>query len=552
MEKRSKQILAAVIVVVLIAAGLATWLLVSGVKYDPETLVYYSSTNVLGLDPHDQYDVSSFIPQQNIYDTLIGYRGEDISTYVPVLATSWSSNPQGDIWTFTLRQGVKFSNGSNFTAEDVAYTFDRIIGMGAPDTGVDWIISQQMSNGSVEIVDNYTVKFHLDFPYAGFLATLGTEMPSAIMDKQYVEANGGVQWKVHNDYIDENPMGTGPYMLDHWTRNTETVLVKNPNYWNATSTEYQNAPEKVIIREVNRASTRIQALKSGAADIADIPLSNIADVSGRDDIVVDDVPTFQAEMIALNLNSSLNHDVMASTAVRQALSWSFDYDTTIETVYAGHAEPLQGPIPNGFPLETESQPFKLYNFSLTKAEQILQDAGFTKTAGQYFDGEALVVYVDSGDTERLNAAVSWRATLNSIGIVLDVRQVPSDTLEEIRYSEERAWDMYMTGWVIDYLDPDDYALPIAASANVGGGDYFNTGWVNTAVDDAIVAAAEEQDPDQRAALYQIVWEEMNADPSFILVCQVHYVAFYRSTVLGFAFNPVTWYNFVWYREAPEP
>jgi ABC-type transport system substrate-binding protein len=104
----------------------------------------------------------------------------------------------------------------------------------------------------------------------------------------------------------------------------------------------------------------------------------------------------------------------------------------------------------------------------------------------------------------------------------------------------------MTGWVIDYLDPDDYVLPIAASADVGGGDYFLTGIHNTTVDNATLDAAVTSNAAARAALYNIVWDGLNHDPNMIFVGQTKYVAFYRSNLHGFMFNPVTWYNFYYY------
>ncbi len=205
---------------------------------------------------------------------------------------------------------------------------------------------------------------------------------------------------------------------------------------------------------------------------------------------------------------------------------------------------VQGVIPNGMPLEAESQPSKAFKFNLAKASELLNASGYTlNPQNQRFDGEALDIYVDEGDTERINTASLFKTNLNRIGVLVDLHQVSSTVLEDTRGT--RDWDMYMTGWVIDYLDPDDYVYPIVVSADEGG-DYFLTGIVDAEMDAAAIAAVDETDPDDRADLYYTVWEEFNENPNMILVGQTRYVAFYRSWVEGFTFNPVTWYNFYHY------
>ena len=302
----------------------------------------------------------------------------------------------------------------------------------------------------------------------------------------------------------------------------------------------------MIIKEITEAGTRVQALKSGDATIAEIPFSNIPDVEDDPNIVVDPVKTFQLEMVAMNVDEErTGHEFMQNATVRRAFSFAFDYENTSENFWAGYMDPVQGCIPNGMPLETQSQPSKAFTFDLDMASQLLNDSGYTQDAeGKRFGGTAIEIYVDSGDTERAQSASLFKTNLGRLGITVSIQSVTTAVLEATRQTDD--WDMYMTGWVIDYLDPDDYVLPIAASANVGGGDYFLTGINNTAIDDATLEAAETFEPTARANLYKIVWEELNGDPNMIFVGQVNYVCFYRSNLEGFMFNPVTWYNFYWY------
>ena len=541
--KRPKgMLIAVVVVVVLVVAGLSYYVMSTG-GGKQKTMVFYSATNVLSLDPMDAYDTMSFIPIQNIFDTLVGYPGEDISRYVGVLAQSWTVSPDGLYYNFTLRSGVKFSNGNPFTADDVKFSVERVLDMDSPDTGVAWILSQDVNTSGVTVIDDTHVNFKLSFPYAGFLATIAQPFPLGIMDKESLEPRYTTDDPYAHDYVKSHPMGTGPYKMSKWQENVETVLVKNDNYWGGWE---GNHVDKIIIKEVAEASTRVQALKSGDADIAEIPFGNIPDVSGDANIVVDPVKTFQLEMIAMNVNSTkVGHEFMTAPVVRQAFSWAFDYLNTSTNFYAGYMDPVQGCIPNGMPLETQSQPSKNFTFSLTKASQLLNDSGFTLDGqGKRFAGTTLEILADNGDTERIQAASLFKTNLVKLGITVDLQQVTSAVLEDTRKTDN--WDMWMTGWVIDYLDPDDYVLPIAVSAAVSGGDYFLTGISNETIDIAAQEAAVTTDPTARANLYKTVWECENDGPNMIFVGQTNYVAFYRSDVVGFAFNPVTWYNFYWY------
>jgi len=540
--RKPKGVLIAIVIVAIVLLAALAYFFMAGGGGAQKTIVFYAATSVLSLDPMDAYDTMSFIPIQNIYDTLVGYPGEDISTYAPGLATSWTVSTDGLYYNFTLRQDVKFSNGNDFNADDVEFSVERVLQMDSPDTGVAWILSQDVDLDSVTVIDDFNVSFKLTFPYAGFLATIAQPFPLGIMDKEYTEAKYSDSDPYAHDWMKSHPMGTGPYQLSKWEENVQTILVKNENYWRGWE---GNHADKIIIKEIVEPATRVQALKSGDATIAEIPYGNIPDVQGDADIVVDSVATFQLELAAMNVDSArAGHGFMTNATVRQAFSWAWDYANTSTNYYSGYMDPVQGCIPNGMPLETQSQPYKAFNFSLSMASTLLNDSGYTLDVdGKRFNGTTVDIYVDSGDTEREQAASLFKTNLNRLNITVNLQPVTSAVLEDTRKTDN--WDFYMTGWVIDYLDPDDYVLPIAVSADAGG-DYFLTGISNQTMDDAALAAQTEVNPTARANLYKTVWEEFNNQPNMILIGQTQYVAFYRANLEGFMFNPVTWYNFYWY------
>jgi len=235
---------------------------------------------------------------------------------------------------------------------------------------------------------------------------------------------------------------------------------------------------------------------------------------------------------------------MKNATVRRAMSFAFDYANTSKNFYAGYLDAVQGCIPNGMPLETESQPSKNFTFDLKKASQLLNASGYTlDPQGKRFNGTFVEIYADVGDIERVQAASLFKTNLNRLGMNVNLTSVTGAILDTLKKTDN--WDMHMSGWVIDYLDPDDYVLPIALCADLDG-DYFYSGVNITAVNDAALQAQETKNPTDRANLYKIVWEGLNEDPNMIFEGQTRYVCFYRSNLQGFWFNPVTWYNFYYY------
>src|SRR5437667_2587051 len=160
------------IVIIVIGAGVAYYVTrPSGPTRDKTTITYYMQSEPISFDSADVYDLWSFVTLQNTYDTLVGY-DRDTLNLVPDLASSWTATPDGLHYTFNLRTDVKFADGSNFTANDVYTSFKRILVWGAPTTGVDWILNQNLDKtnipGAMWVKDAHTIQMNLTQPYAGF------------------------------------------------------------------------------------------------------------------------------------------------------------------------------------------------------------------------------------------------------------------------------------------------------------------------------------------------------------------------------------------------
>ncbi len=539
MLNRTKYIVVAV-VVILIVAGIAAYLVLSTPAPAPRTLVYYSQYDIAGLDPADAYDSGNFIPIQNCYDTLLTYPLNTIGSYAAGLAyLNYTISSNGLVYTFHLRPNVKFSNGDPMTADDVVYSFQRIIRMNSPLSGVAWIDTQDLNVSSIKALGPLTVQFTLTHVFNPFLQTLATVEPNGIVDKKVVEANGGITDGGTNWWMYNNTIGTGPYMLQSWDKTHSITLVRNPNYWGDTSGQHY---DKIVMLLNVATPTAISAARSGDATIADIPFTDAASLSNATNVNVVISPVPRTYMVGFDINST--HAFMANASVRQALSWAFPYDQVISSAFAGYASPLNGPVPTQIYLGTESMPTKYYSYNLTKAAAILDAAGFTKnTQGQRFNGVGLTFYAISTVPWQPTVAQLFQASLAQIGITLSIQSVPDATRSATQ--KTNTWDMMIDTWGPDYNDPSDYALPFVGSAAIGG-DTYHTVYANATIDAALQDAMTTTNLQQEIADYHTVWQVQNVNPSLIYMVVAQHIAAVAKSLTNFTYNAIITYNFFFY------
>jgi peptide/nickel transport system substrate-binding protein len=501
---------------------------------NPDTLVVLAYGEPAELDPATSYDARGWLFIQNLYDRLVQYEGEDTVTLHPMLAESWEVSADGLVYTFNLRKDATFHDGSPVTAEAVKYSFDRVIKMNQPPS---WMLSQMMDLNSTKVIDDYTVEITLTKPYAAALPVFAV-ITASIVNPAVVEAHGGVVEGEESEWMNMNEAGSGPFKLKEWIPAERAVVERFDDYWRGRA-----KLAKVDVKFFPEIVTRIMLLKKGDADIATgFPETNIPDVIGAEGVILTPYPTLDISFIVLGCRGPL-----AEKKVRQAVSYGFPYDTVLKFVYHGYADRLTGTIPKGLFGYYEIPEEQRYSLDLDKANQLLDEAGWTWEAepgvgyrqkdGQRLEAEILV---PEGDEVRSQDSVLWQDKLRKIGFDLKVREITWPVMYQIMRNRES--DMIISGWLPDYADPDNYADAMLGSANasaIWGSDYSNP-----TMDELIDKAKWEPDREKRAELYKQIQELSHEDAAYVWLAQTKEINVRRTWVQGYYYNatkPMDWF-----------
>ncbi|MBI0581524.1 MAG: hypothetical protein JET69_00730 [Methanomassiliicoccales archaeon] len=378
----------------------------------PDTFRYASSSgNAESFDPAVDYETVGGELLQNVYETLVWYNGSSGSDLVPLLASEVPTIENGGIsadgktYTFNLRSGVTFSDGTAMTAEDVKYSFDRGLMLNDPH-GPFWMygqvlipdyynygmatytdagvmqpeITQAMCDAAIWMVDSDTVQFNLTQAYPAFLSALAFNAGS-IVSKAYVEANGG-QTKAGYTFMSTHMMGTGPFKLGTVQTDAYYNLDRNDNYWREPA-----ALAHVIISQVPETNSRLLQLENGDVDAAYIPRAQKTSVEAMAGVVLHTgSPSFNVDFLGLNQKLNLTGsnpdltnvptDFFADKNVRLAFAHAFNYGTFINSTMQGTSMQPNGAIPKGMFGYDANVP--IYEYDLELAKEYLKAAKVSK------------------------------------------------------------------------------------------------------------------------------------------------------------------------------
>jgi peptide/nickel transport system substrate-binding protein len=383
-----------------------------------------NSEPLTSWDPAIEYSNGIHV-HNNMYEQLLRYDAIN-KKIVPLLAESYTISDDGLTWTFKLRQGVKFQNGDPLTAEDVKYSIERTMKLGA---GASYIWS---AVNAINVVDPQTVEFKLSYK-APLDLIASTGYAAFIYSKKCV--------KEDNTWIDEaKGCGTGPYMLKSSKWGDEVILEKFADYWGGWQ---ENSFDVVIFRKVAEPATRRQMIETGEATITvELPYTDIEALKNNPNVTVYVEPSFQNLIAMFNTQKA----PLDNVDVRRALSYAFPYEQVIKTAIGGYGRQSYGMVPYG--LWGWSDKLPRYEYNLDKAREYLEKAGY----GQ--GGFKLLLTYTAGNEAEKSAAELYKSELAKLNIDLEIRGMPWDSQWELaKGAPENRQDILMMYWWPDMPSP---------------------------------------------------------------------------------------------------
>ena len=436
------------------------------------------------LDPHKTSAYFSFEVLENVFDTLV--EPDENLELRPALAERWEVSKDQLTWTFHLRKGVTFHDGSAFTADDVVYSYRRIIDEKLANVGKFSAVT------NVNAPDPSTVTISVKQPTPNLLTNLGGFKGMAIVQRKNVESGR----------IATHPIGTGPFVFQSQKSGDSINLRTNPSYWGG-------APKVsgVTFRFISEPSTALSALQAGEIDWTDsIPTQRVAQLKDDESIRLAVTPGNDYWYLALNEARAPWNDVR----VRRAIAYAIDRGAIVQATSYGTAVANQLAIPKGNPWYTN---YNTYSYDIKKAKDLLRDAGASP--------KNLDMLVTAEYPKTVTAAQIIADNLAPLGITVNIRTVDFATWLDEQNSGH--FDMLMMGW-LGNIDPDDFYYAQQHTNGTGNAQKFS----NPEVDRLLDSGRTETNPEARKADYD--------KAARIIADEVSYIYLYNPSVIQ-SWNP---------------
>ncbi len=404
------------------------------------------STDANTLDSGYGYAEGEMDPIFHIYDGLVHYKNSELEVE-PALATSWDVSEDGLTWTFNLRKGVKFHDGTDFNAEAVVFSFMRLVDEEHPYYGLgswsyfDYLLGDVLQD--VRAVDDYTVEIELKSKFAPFLTYMGYY-------SEYIVSPTAVK-KWGEDFF-KHPVGTGPFVFEEWKKEEYITLKKNENYWGE-----EPKIDTLIWKVVPDNTTRLMELETGQVHaIKSIAPNQLDKVKNNEELKLHQIAGANLFFAALNTTKPPFDDVR----VRQAVQYAVNMDRLVDSVYEGMGVRAVCTLPpNVFSFDKSMKP---YPYDPEKAKQLLEEAG-------YGDGMELDIYtfVEARPyiARPVDAAEIIRADLSKVGIEAKVHANEWGTHKDIYNALEH--QMGFAGW-FDIPHPNNFWNTLLIKGVKGG------------------------------------------------------------------------------------
>jgi peptide/nickel transport system substrate-binding protein len=419
----------------------------------------------------------------NLWETMT-ISSPDGRRVQPWIAESWEESKDKLTWTFKIKDGVKFSDGSPMTSEDIKFSLDE-----ASSTKGGW----EFINSAIRQVtapDARTLVIETKYAWAPLLADLACPN-NGIVPKDY----GG---RSKADYYDA-PVGTGPFMWGEWKKGTSTTLKKNPHYWRKDSAGTQLPYlDQVVWSVVADDNTRNVQVQGGQAQINENPpFSTVSQLQGSGKVDVTLFPSTRTDYILMNQKVNYFQD----QNVRLAVSYAIDREALIKAILFSNGTPANSLFMPTVPFYDKDTPGQTYD--MDKAKSAL-------AASKYPNGFSIVWSAMSGDSTDAAIAQVLQASLKELGITMSIKNVDPSALHALQ--NEQNYQISHSYWTMDIADPDE--LVQFAVLPEGGGHSFDTGYLDRNAQNLARKAEREFDTTKRQALYSEL-QKVLAESAFL-------------------------------------
>ena len=507
----------------------------SGDVPNPDVLIATVNDDVFNLDPAavNGNDVGMNVIL-NVYDRLVaippdgGSPVPSLSTEVPTIENELISE-DGLTYTFPLREGVVFSDGTDLTAEDVKYSWDRVVEMALPEGQ-----SELFTNvAETRVVDDLTFEVTLNSVDAAFLAYLAAAPAASVVSMDAVEANGGVEAGTPNEYMAQNMVGTGPYTLATWERGDRMTFDINPDYW--------GEPAHLPVRWELIVDSPATGLQAQEYDIVDISPTDVPSIEPIENAVVDtSTLDLQVLLIGMNMNiaevpegDTIPPDFFQDVRVRQAFNYAFDYQGYIDGILGGLGGRASFVLPVDMFGHDPDAP--VYPTDPAMAEQLFTEAGY------WDEGFTVSIITDQTHEGFTGAALTLKDSIEALNPNFHVNVVQ---LPEAQFDEQLATDPLPVGmWSYtssQYSTPDAYLFDAAESdGRYGAVNSFVDGYSDPqAVDDLIAAARTTLDEEERLQILSEIQTVLYEEAAWIMPANEGAPSAFGDWVTGHVENPM--------------
>jgi peptide/nickel transport system substrate-binding protein len=441
----------------------------------------------------------------------------------PGLATKWEWSDGGKTLTLTLREGVKFADGSPFSAEDVKFTLDRVTAL----KDGPWIALVD-SIDQVNVLDPLKVALKLKHPDPAMLAALGMFVTS-ILPKAVVMALPGAALEDKIKEFVNKPVGTGPFVMTEWRRDEVMRLKRNPHFWK-TGADGKPLPyiDELEFQILKDDATRLLKLKAGEIDGSEIiPYARVAELKADPNLRLELWPSTKTVIYIMNQRPAMNDgrkNPLADVRVRQALNYAVNKQAIIQITTQGMGTPMKTFLSSATPLMYGPEP--LYPYDLAKAKALLKEAG-------YENGFDLIVLSLAGNQDETTNATAMQQMFAAVGVKLKIEQIDMAS----RLGRFKANDFQMRGfyWTDDLADPSEATSYYVYSET---NQALHSGWVDAKANALFVASQQEVDPVKRADEYKELQQIYNGIAPIIYLYEVPYTVAFRKKVKGFVQLPL--------------